>query len=88
MVHDTVIVMNKSRTCKTSELYQVTNTLIVSPQPTPPDNFDKAWVYMPVPNMKQVIGSWAWFLQWCTAYDERLVPMTVTGSIWVPNKPR
>ena len=50
--------------------------------------FDKAWVCMPVPKLNKVTGTWACFHQWCTGYDERLVPMTITGYILTHNKPR
>ena len=83
-----VTVMNKSRTCKTSELDQVANTVIVSPTQILLDNCDKAWVYVPVPKPNKLTGTWAWCLRWCTAYDERLVSMTVTSYMLIPNKPR
>ena len=85
---DDVIVMNQSRTCKTSELYQVANTVIVCPKTILPENFDEAWVHMPVPKLRRVTGAWTWFLQWCTANDERPIPMIVTRYILIPSRPR
>ena len=64
------------------------NTVIVSPKTILPGNCDKTWIKMPVPKLNRVTGAWAWFLPWYAAYDERLVPMTVTGYIRIPNKPR
>ena len=60
MWHDAVIVMNKSRTCKTSELYQVANTVIVSPKAISPDNLDKAWMSTMVPRLNKMTGTWRW----------------------------
>ena len=79
--HTAVVVMNKSRTCKTSELYQVANTLIVSPKTINPQNFDRAWALMRVPRLMAITGTWCWERAWCTAYDERLVTLPITGYI-------
>ena len=37
--HTAAVVMNKSRTCKTSELYPVTSTVVVCPSVIAPQNF-------------------------------------------------
>ena len=79
--HTAVVVMNKSRTCKTSELYQVANTLIVSPKTINPQNFDRAWALRRVPRLMAITGTWCWERAWCTAYDERLVTLPITGYI-------
>ena len=31
-------------------------------------------------------GTWCWEQEWCTAYDERLVTLLVTGYVLAPNK--
>ena len=41
--HNAVIVLNKSSTCKTSELDPVANSVIVSPKPIEPEHIDRAW---------------------------------------------
>ena len=86
--HDAVVVMNKGRTCKPSELYQVANTVVVSPKPIVPDNFDRAWASMRVPKLSRTMGTCSWSEEWCTAYDERWVLLPITGYILVPNKQR
>ena len=84
--HNAVIVLNKSRTCKTSELYQVANSLIVSPKTIAPQNIDRAWVLMRVPRLMPITNTWCWEQAWCTAYDERLVALPITGYILVPKQ--
>ena len=80
--------LNKSRTCKTSELYQVANSVIVSPKTIEPQNIERAWVRMKVPRFLSVTDTWCWEQAWCTAYDERRVGLPITGYILVPNKQR
>ena len=86
--HDAAVVMNKGRTCKKSELYQVANTVVASPKPIVPDNFDRAWASMRVPKLSRTMGTCSWSEEWCTAYDERWVLLPITGYILVPNKQR
>ena len=86
--HNAVVVLNKSRTCKTSELYQAANCVIVSPKIIEPQNIERAWVRMKVPRFLSVTDTWCWEQAWCTAYDERLVGLPITGYILVPNKQR
>ena len=33
-----------------------------------------------------ITNTWCWEQAWCTAYDERLVALPITGYILVPNK--
>ena len=33
-----------------------------------------------------ITGTWGWERAWCTAYDERLVTLPITGYILVPNQ--
>ena len=84
---DAVVVMNKSRTCKTSELCQVSNTVIVSQRPIVPESFDKAWVHIPVPQLNRTLGTWPRFLQICQAYDVQLIPLMITSFILICEKP-
>ena len=86
--HDAVVVMNKSRTRMTSELYPVANSVIVSPTAIAPENFDRAWAKMRVPRLNRALGAWFWAHEWCTAYDEKLVSLPITGYILTPDKQR
>ena len=54
--HDAVVVMNKSRACMTSELYQVANSVIVLPTAIALESFDRAWVRMRVPKPNRASG--------------------------------
>ena len=49
--HDAVVVMNKRRTGKTSELYHVAKTVVVSPKPVRLQKIDKAWAKLKVPKL-------------------------------------
>ena len=84
--HTVVVVLNKSRTCKTSELYQVANTVVVSPKTIEMRNCDRTWALMRVPRLMPITGKWCWEQERCTAHDERLVTLPITGYILVPNK--
>ena len=86
--HAAVVVLNKSRTRKTSELYQVANAVVVSPKPIVPDNFDRAWANMRVKKFIRTSGTWCWSEEWCAAYEKRLVPIPMTGYIPASNKQR
>ena len=79
--HNAVVVLNKSRTCKTSELYQAANCVIVSPKIIEPQNIERAWVRMKVPRFLSVTDTWCWEQALCTAYDERLVGLPITGYL-------
>ena len=83
-----VLAMSKVRTCKTSELVQVANSVVGSPKPIVPENFYRAWADMRVPRLLNKTGSWCWERELCTVYDERLVTLPITGFIMIPRKPR
>ena len=86
--HNVVLVMHKGGTCKTSELYQVATSVVLSPTSMVPRDFDRAWAGMQVPRLMKTTGTWCWEREWCIASDERLVTPPITGYMIVPTKTR
>ena len=80
--------MNKSRTCLASELYQVANSVIVSPTAIALENFNRAWARVRVPRLNRELGTLFWAHEWCAAYDERLIALPITLYILTPDKQR
>ena len=52
-----MIVLHKIRTCKTSEIDPITNSVIASPRAIALEVVDKAWVWMKVPKRNRTLVS-------------------------------
>ena len=78
--HDAVVVLTKGRPCKTAELHQVENTVVLSRQPVQAEGFDNAWALMKVPRLNSLTGTWCWTREWRTSYDETLVPRQLQAT--------